>query len=80
MRFEVLTAVRMTLLFLWVVHQSTLVCSLEDGDRMFLRNVGINLRVYMASQPVRSSTINLFFKQLTNAFAKHSEYPQTSVY
>jgi hypothetical protein len=56
-RFEVLPVVRKTMFFLVVTS-----CGLagavqhchfspEDGDRMFLRNVGIYLRVYTASQP-----------------------------
>jgi hypothetical protein len=37
----------------------------EDGDSMFLRNVAIYLRVYMASKP-RRTTSNPYF--ITNCF------------
>jgi hypothetical protein len=47
-RFEVFTAVRMMMLFFWVL--------VEDGDSMFLRNVGIYRRVYTASKPRRIIT------------------------
>jgi hypothetical protein len=59
LRFEVLTAVRMTMLFFWVVTP----CSPEDGNSMFLRNVGIYLRVYTASQP--RTTTSLMYNSIT---------------
>jgi hypothetical protein len=43
MRFVVLTAVRKTMLFFWVVTPCRLVGSPEKGDRIFIRNVGIYL-------------------------------------
>jgi hypothetical protein len=62
-RFEVFTAVRMVMFF-WVLAPCKLVdrCqrfgeiySPEDGDSMFLRNVGIYRRVYTAPKPRRIS-------------------------
>jgi hypothetical protein len=49
-RFEVLTAVRMAMSFFWVTtscrvagREKHVVCSPEDGDGVFLRNVDIYL-------------------------------------
>jgi hypothetical protein len=56
MRFEVITAVKMSILVLWVVMLCGLVgryLSPEDGGSMFLRNVGIYLQVHTALQPRR---------------------------
>jgi hypothetical protein len=44
-RFEVLAAVKASMLFLCVVTPS------EDGDSVFLRNIGIYPRVHAASLP-----------------------------
>jgi hypothetical protein len=41
----------MTMLFFWVVTPCALVGSPEDWDSMFLRNIGIYVRVHTASQP-----------------------------
>jgi hypothetical protein len=65
-KLEVFTAVRM-MMFFWVLGPCKLVCRCqrfgethnlsEDGDNMFLRNVGIYLRVYTAPKPVRITTL-----------------------
>jgi hypothetical protein len=60
-RFEVLTAVRMTMLFFRVVTTCRVVgtyrlhLQAEDGDSMFLRNVGMYLRIYTELQPRRKT-------------------------
>jgi hypothetical protein len=54
-RFEVLTVVKMMMLF-WVVTPCRL--RAEDGDSMFLRNDGIYLQVHTVSQP-RTTSSNL---------------------
>jgi hypothetical protein len=60
-RYEVLTAVRMSMLFSWIMTPCRLVgryqrfFSPEDGDSIFLRNV-IYLRVYRASQLRRTTS------------------------
>jgi hypothetical protein len=52
-RFEVFMAVRMMMMMMfWVLAPCRLVVfRLEDGDSMFLRNVGIYRRVYTAPKP-----------------------------
>jgi hypothetical protein len=54
MRFEVLTAVKISVLVFWVV-------TLKMGNSMFLRNVGIYLQVHMALQPRTTSTFYSLF-------------------
>jgi hypothetical protein len=71
MGFEALTAVRMMMLFFWVLVPYRLIgryqrfgetyflhfqACLEDGDNMFLRNAGIYRRVYTTQNPRRTSS------------------------
>jgi hypothetical protein len=73
MRFDVLTAVKMSMLVFWVVTPCGLVgryqrfggtyCLYlqdwsEDGGRTFLRNVGIYPQTHMTSQPRRTINYN----------------------
>jgi hypothetical protein len=72
MRFELLSAVKMLMLVFWVVTPCGLVrryhrfggtytSGPEDGGRMFLRNIGVYLKVHTALQPRRpTSTFYLF--------------------
>jgi hypothetical protein len=56
MRFETLTAVKMSILVFWVVTPCGLVDRYQrfgDGGSMLLRNIGIYLRVHVALQPRR---------------------------
>jgi hypothetical protein len=55
MRSEVIAEVKMSMLFLWVATPCRL--NPEDGDSMFLRNVGKYLGVYTASQPRGTTSI-----------------------
>jgi hypothetical protein len=56
-RFEVLTAVRMTMLFFWVMTPFGLDSVLDKHTvPIFSPEVGIYLRVYTASQPRRTSS------------------------
>jgi hypothetical protein len=57
-RFEVFKSVKMALLLFWVVTSCGLF-NTEDGDSMFLRNVGFYLRVHMASQPRRDYLVDV---------------------
>jgi hypothetical protein len=68
-RFELPTAVRITVLFPWVVTSCGLVgayqrfgetycvVSAEDGDGVFLRNVSVCRRVCKASKSRRAATL-----------------------
>jgi hypothetical protein len=69
MRFQVSTAVRMVMKFFWVLAPCKLagrcqrfgehivsIFRAEDGDVMFLQNVGIYRRVYTAPKPRISSS------------------------
>jgi hypothetical protein len=51
-RFEVLTAVKITTLVFASIFRAE-----EDGDSMFLQNVGIYLQVHTALQPRTTSII-----------------------
>jgi hypothetical protein len=53
MRFEVLMAVKISMLFLWVK-----IFSPEYGGSMFLRNFSVYLQVYTVLQPRRSTSTN----------------------
>jgi hypothetical protein len=51
--------------FFWVVTpavwtRETAVCSPEDGDSMFLRNVGIYLQVHTAGVSTQKNRIDIF--------------------
>jgi hypothetical protein len=54
MRFEVLTAVKMSMVVFWVL------LSPKDGGSMFLENTDTSLHIHMASQPRRPPTIAVF--------------------
>jgi hypothetical protein len=54
MRCEVLTVMRVMVMFLWVL--APCIFNREDGDNMSLRNVGIYRRVYTAPKPRRTSS------------------------
>jgi hypothetical protein len=66
--FEVLTVVKMSMLFFWVVMlcgligryqcygETVSIFNPEDGDGMFLQNIGIYLQVHATSQP-RTATL-----------------------
>jgi hypothetical protein len=57
-RFEVFTAVRMSILAVWVVTPCWLVGRYPvDGDSMFLRNAGLYLRVHKASQTQNNNNV-----------------------
>jgi hypothetical protein len=66
-RFEIFTAVSMMLLF-WALAPCRLggrywrAFSPEDGDSMFLRNIGIQLRVYTAPKSRRRTSNTSFLK------------------
>jgi hypothetical protein len=68
-RFEVFIAVRMMMMFFWVLVPCRLISRYkrfgetyclhlqgcpEDGDRMFLQNAGIYQQVYIAPKPRRT--------------------------
>jgi hypothetical protein len=60
MRFEVFTAGRMMMMMmlLWVSEKHTVsIFRAEDGDSMFLRNVGIYRRVYTAPKPRGTTSV-----------------------
>jgi hypothetical protein len=56
LRFEVLTAVKMSVLVFWVVTLCGLTASIfspKGGSSMFLQNFAIYLRVHVALKPIR---------------------------
>jgi hypothetical protein len=60
-RFEILTAVKMSMSFFWAVTPCDLIgryqCSIfkaDAGDSMFVQNAGIYMQVHKASQPRRT--------------------------
>jgi hypothetical protein len=74
MRFEVLTVVKVFMMFFWVVTSCGLACryqcvteaycfhlSPEDGDRMFFQTIGVYLQVYTVLSPRRSTLTRLEF-------------------
>jgi hypothetical protein len=61
LRFSVLTEVRMKLLFYWALASCRLIDNPADGDSMFLRNIGICLRVYTAPNSGEQQTSKFFF-------------------
>jgi hypothetical protein len=77
-RFEVLTAVKMTMLFVWAVTPCRLegrnssvsekhavsILSPEEGVSMSLRNAGVYVLVYKASEPRRTTSFSLTFRQI----------------
>jgi hypothetical protein len=71
MRFEVLAAVKMSLV-IWVLLDS----SPEDGGNMLLRNVCTHLQVYTASKPRRSPWISSLSDFLHSLFLRPTYYPQ----
>jgi hypothetical protein len=55
LRFEVLAAVKMSMLVFWAVRPCGLAGSYrDDGGRLFLRNVGNHPQGHTASQPTKS--------------------------
>jgi hypothetical protein len=62
-RFEILTAMRATMLFFWVVTPCR--PGAKDGDSMFIRKVYIYLGVYKVLQPRRTTSSFQWSLQIT---------------